>query len=900
MKKGLLFLTAVCALNSAWAKVVLNEPFDYDDGAIIELAADTWKTHSGTGGQTEVSDGRLMLTQSNSEDFHTILPGGPFEKSGGGTLYASFDVEFTELPSGGGSYFAHFRDKGFGFRARVMAQTTGAEGGAFRIGVTSKGKKSTAVVDTDLYLDTVYKVVIAMSLADAGTTLWIDPEAAAAGGVTTTDNGSGVDVTGFAFRQAKSVGSMMVDNLKIGTTLADVIDGDGANELAILTQPKSQIALAEKTISLSVVATGAEPLSYQWKKDGEAIEGATSSSLELVDISAADAGDYTVTVSNNDGSVTSVPATIEVQDSPGGDLVTIKHLRSLVNENLEPSDTKTIFTAEGIVTTHTNMTGGSHSLFYFQDETAGIAVYFRSGKSSHPKPGDKVRVAAPLGHYNGLLQLVPDAGNSLHLVKVVSSDNPLPKPVAIDFAQASDAAVMETFEGSLVVASEVEIDNKGGSKFSGGANYTLANTDGLTLTMRIDSRIKSIIGQPFPGEVVNVTGVLSQYMRDRPREGGYQLMPTRIEDISGPKLPTIEFTFKYETLIRPGRPMEGSNIDHFLLPGETAMIEAIIRNPAENKAATVTETGDWSVTVNDDNVTAATLALAPNDANAGELMDIALEAENSEGSQAFEWQVYVPSAAEQQIVITEFLANPTGKESDPHYNPLRRETPSSSSKIYVEDEYIEIANLGQADVDLEGWSLSDAVALRSNFYEGDIVSRRGAVIVYGGRLSGSEPVLGEGVQALPATESTSGLGLNNSGDTITLRNADGYVIDRINFGKTPGNGSLTRHPGPSAPFMAHGNIAGKGFSPGTWPSGAPFTEEPFLPVPDIVILAEVSGGELSLSWETAPTATYTVLGSQAVNGPYKPLTEGLTFDGGSGSFSTPAKSAAHFFIIKAE
>ena len=66
MKKGLLFLTVVCALNFARAEVVLDEPFDYDDGAIIELAADTWKTHSGTGGQTEVSDGRLMMTQSNS------------------------------------------------------------------------------------------------------------------------------------------------------------------------------------------------------------------------------------------------------------------------------------------------------------------------------------------------------------------------------------------------------------------------------------------------------------------------------------------------------------------------------------------------------------------------------------------------------------------------------------------------------------------------------------------------------------------------------------------------------------------------------------------------------------------------------------------------------------------
>ena len=99
--------------------------------------------------------------------------------------------------------------------------------------------------------------------------------------------------------------------------------------------------------------------------------------------------------------------------------------------------------------------------------------------------------------------------------------------------------------------------------------------------------------------------------------------------------------------------------------------------------------------------------------------------------------------------------------------------------------------------------------------------------------------------------------------------------------------------------MAHANIAGKGITPGAWPSGAPFTEEPFLPVPEVVIYAEVIDGKMSLSWEAAPTATYTVLGSQAVNGPYKPLTERLVFDG-SGSFSSPAKAAAQFFIIKVD
>ncbi len=881
------------------AEVVLEESFIYDDGPIVVQAADTWKNHSGSSAQAEVYEGQLILTQSGSEDFHAKLAGGPYKKSSGGTMYASFDVEFTELPIGGGSYFAHFRDDGFGYRARIIAQTTGAEGGAFRIGASSKGKQSTVLVENDLHLDTVYKVVIAMSLVDASTTLWIDPDDDATGGVTTTDNGSAVDVTGFAFRQAKNIGAMLIDNLKVGTSLGDVTDGDGGNDLAILSQPLSQTVLAGKTISFSVVATGVEPLTYQWSKNGADIDGATGSALELADVSADDAGDYVVTVSNADGAVESDTATLEVQDSPGGDAVTIKYLHSLVDDNREPSDTKTIFTAEGIVTTHTNMTGGSHSLFYFQDNTAGIAVYFRNGKSSHPKAGDKVRVSAPLDHYNGLLQFVPDAGNAMHLVKVVSSDNALPEPAKLDFMQWDDPATMEALEGSLVIAAEVEVDTGGSSKFSSGANYTLTDADGMTFTLRIDSRIKSIIGQPFPGTTVNVTGVLSQYMRDRPREGGYQLMPTRIEDISGPKLPTIEFTLKYENLIRPGRPLQSSRTDHFLLYGETAVIEAVVESPSGSEI-TVTSTGDWVLSANPASEVTARLVLTAGEEDFGVSFDVSLEVENSEGVQTLAWDVYVPSEAEQQVAITEFLANPTGKTTASHYNPLYRETPSDSSRINVEDEFIEIANLGQVDVDLADWSVSDAVALRSNFYEGDVLAKRGAVIVYGGRLSGSEPVLGDDVLALPATESTSGLGLNNSGDTITLRNADGHVIDRIKFGKPSSKGSMTRHSGLNGAFADHSTVADAAVSAGTWPSSAPFTENPMVEILEIEITVSLADGEIHLSWGASAAASYTVRSSNSVAGPYTPVGKKLKFDDSTGSFSAKAERAAQFFIIQAE
>lgn len=61
---------------------------------------------------------------------------------------------------------------------------------------------------------------------------------------------------------------------------------------------------------VGLVATG--PLTYQWRHAGVAIAGATDPVLRLTLVEAADAGDYTVTVTNSAGSATSVAATLTV------------------------------------------------------------------------------------------------------------------------------------------------------------------------------------------------------------------------------------------------------------------------------------------------------------------------------------------------------------------------------------------------------------------------------------------------------------------------------------------------------------------------------------------------------------------------------------------------------------
>jgi len=72
--------------------------------------------------------------------------------------------------------------------------------------------------------------------------------------------------------------------------------------------------------TFSVSAAGSRPLSFQWKKDGAPIPGATGPTLELTDLTAEDSGTYTVDVSNAGGTVTSDPAVLEVGDWPAPDL----------------------------------------------------------------------------------------------------------------------------------------------------------------------------------------------------------------------------------------------------------------------------------------------------------------------------------------------------------------------------------------------------------------------------------------------------------------------------------------------------------------------------------------------------------------------------------------------------
>src|SRR5664279_5021452 len=81
---------------------------------------------------------------------------------------------------------------------------------------------------------------------------------------------------------------------------------------AITTAPASATKCPGQSVTFTVVATGNAPLGYQWRKDGIALAAATNTAYSITFVSAADAGSYTVVVSNSVGTVTSAAATLTV------------------------------------------------------------------------------------------------------------------------------------------------------------------------------------------------------------------------------------------------------------------------------------------------------------------------------------------------------------------------------------------------------------------------------------------------------------------------------------------------------------------------------------------------------------------------------------------------------------
>jgi hypothetical protein len=93
-------------------------------------------------------------------------------------------------------------------------------------------------------------------------------------------------------------------------------------------------------------------------------------------------------------------------------------------------------------------------------------------------------------------------------------------------------------------------------------------------------------------------------------------------------------------------------------------------------------------------------------------------------------------------------------------------------------EFIELVNVGGTAVDLGGWALWDAAAVRHTFASGTVLLPGKAIVVFG-----AASAIPAGVSnAVGAT--TGGLSLGNTGDTVAVKNAAGANVDSYTYGSS--------------------------------------------------------------------------------------------------------------------
>lgn len=230
MKTIRLIACAAAFAGAASAQVVAVDSFSYT-GA---LTANGWSAHSGAAARVINSDGSVVTLDFQGgagEDIN--IPFAPFADTA--TSYAAFTLNVPSgnpvNPDGSGSYFAHFKDSGFGFRARTGLLSPAASGD-FGLGINASSSNigAGAVWASDLLFDTNYTLVVSFDAATGTSQLWVDPTSSAATSVSHTGTSVGTLIESFAWRQSNDhTGFINVDNLVVGGSFDDVTVADAAN-----------------------------------------------------------------------------------------------------------------------------------------------------------------------------------------------------------------------------------------------------------------------------------------------------------------------------------------------------------------------------------------------------------------------------------------------------------------------------------------------------------------------------------------------------------------------------------------------------------------------------------------------------------------------------------------------
>jgi hypothetical protein len=315
------------------------------------------------------------------------------------------------------------------------------------------------------------------------------------------------------------------------------------------TPPQNTTNYLGETATLTGVASGTGPLSYQWQHYGTNISdgasgfpgdtsvtsGSQSPYLTISSISTNQAGTYTVVVTGGAGNSTSTPVTLAVLPPR---VATIGFLRTLLNTTtFQPSDKTTLFNVTGIITTFTNTTTGNTASYYIQDGTGGINLFVSgtAAPSFRPQMGDLVTASGTLLTFNNNLEIECLTANPYQAYSILSHNNTVPAPKVLPFSYTNNVAATEVIDGSLVMFTNIYFVTTAIAT----ANRTIVATNSagnvfqLFFPATVDQDLRN---RTLPAFAWTVTGFLSRF------NNAYELNVTRFADVVGTNPPPFSVT----------------------------------------------------------------------------------------------------------------------------------------------------------------------------------------------------------------------------------------------------------------------------------------------------------------------------------------------------------------------
>jgi hypothetical protein len=518
---------------------LLYDNFNYPNGNLFGDLGSPWTDINGSNPELVISN-QVQIAQTNATTDAQSLFSQTVDNT---TVWASFTLNVSQLPSNaGGVYFANFEDTNFDFFGRVFLLTSNAPGltpdipnvaypGTYRVGIANGQNDSTgaattgptAVVELDMAPGVNYQVVVFYQTRNYAQ-LAVNPSPAEYNQIVNqytpniltsgfaTDHPTGytntLPMAAYGLRQRTAGGNMSMSDLEVsydwngaGSGFAAVTAGETPTTPVIGLMTPGITNYSGNPALLEVAASGMD-LAYYWYQngvllsdgaDGGAIAGSSTAALTINPLSSANAGTYTLVVSNKAGTASS-NVIVSVNTTATAPSFTLPG-------SSEPAASATI--AEGANVTLAATAVGTGPITY--------QWYFDS--LSNPQGASTTATSLTLTgvatNQAGTYFVVATGGTSL---TGTSSSEILnvtgPQTTNIHYLRSlinpatfavSDTTDLFTVQGVVTVATNL-------TSGSTSSYYLQDSTGGINLFITGDSTFR-----PALGDVVVATGVLSTY-----------------------------------------------------------------------------------------------------------------------------------------------------------------------------------------------------------------------------------------------------------------------------------------------------------------------------------------------------------------------------------------------------